>query len=91
MIIKALIPALKPGAKVVINDRVVPGRGEAPYLAEREARDYDMYMLAFQNAKERTANDWTMLFKESDPRFKPTRLCQPSKSSLAIVEVTWEV
>lgn len=34
MIIKALIPALKPGAKVVINDRVVPGRGEAPYLAE---------------------------------------------------------
>lgn len=38
MIIKALIPALKPGAKVVINDRVIPGRGEAPYLAEREAR-----------------------------------------------------
>ena len=38
MIIKALIPALKPGAKVLINDRVIPGRGEAPYLAEREAR-----------------------------------------------------
>lgn len=38
MIIKALIPALKPGAKIVINDRVVPGCGEAPYLVEREAR-----------------------------------------------------
>ena len=38
MIIRALIPALKPGAKIVINDRVIPGRGEAPYLAEREAR-----------------------------------------------------
>ena len=38
MIIKALIPALKPGAKVVVNDRLIPGRGEVHYLAEREAR-----------------------------------------------------
>lgn len=38
MIIKSLIPALKPGAKVVVNDRVIPGYGEASYLAEREAR-----------------------------------------------------
>ena len=108
MIIKALIPALKPGAKVVINDRVIPGRGETPHLAEREARsatplmrmasktdrrfdsDYDMYMLAFQNAKERTADDWTALFKEADQNFKLTRVYQPPKSSLAIVEVTWE-
>ena len=108
MIIKALIPALKSGAKVVINDRVIPGRGETPYLVEREARsvllyslmasktdkrfhsDYDMYMLAFQNAKERTADDWTTLFKEADPRFRLSRVYQPPKSSLAIVEVTWE-
>ena len=32
MIIKALITALKPGAKIVINDRVIPRSGEAPYL-----------------------------------------------------------
>ena len=38
MIIKALIPALKPGSKVVVNDRVIPARGEAHYLIEREAR-----------------------------------------------------
>ncbi|KAL8743969.1 MAG: hypothetical protein Q9190_003738 [Brigantiaea leucoxantha] len=89
MIIKALVPALKPGAKVVINDRVIPGHGEAHYLAEREVRDYDMYMLAFQNAKERTADDWTMLFSEADPRFRLTKIRQPLKSSLAIVEFTW--
>ncbi|KAL9608656.1 MAG: hypothetical protein Q9167_006523 [Letrouitia subvulpina] len=92
MIIRALVPALKPGAKIVINDRVIPGRGEAPYLIEREARysDYDMYMLAFQNAKERTANDWTTLFQETDPRLKLTRVHQQAKSSLAVVEITWE-
>ena len=109
MIVKALIPALRRGSKVLVNDRVIPGRGEVPYLVEREARsalyihtrseskadksfhsDYDMYMLAFQNAKERTADDWTTLFSEADPRFKLTRMYQPFQSSLAIVEFTWE-
>ena len=28
MIIRALIPALEPGFKIVINGRVIPGRGE---------------------------------------------------------------
>ena len=44
MIIRALIPALKPGAKILINDRVIPGRGEAPYLVEREARFVQLYV-----------------------------------------------
>ena len=51
--------------------------------------DYDMYMLAFQNARERTADDWSALFKEADPRFMPTQVHQPPQSSLAVVEVTW--
>lgn len=38
MIIRSLIPALKPGAKVVVSDRVIPGRNEVHYLVEREAR-----------------------------------------------------
>ncbi|KAL9085618.1 MAG: hypothetical protein Q9165_007518 [Trypethelium subeluteriae] len=74
MIIQALIPALKPGARIVVNDRVVPERCQTDYLAEREARDYDMYMLAFQNAKKRTANDWKALFADADPRFQLTRM-----------------
>lgn len=37
-ILQGLIPALKHGAKVVINDRVMPGWHEAHYLVEREAR-----------------------------------------------------
>ena len=48
-----------------------------------------MYMLAFQNAQERTADDWEMLLKEADPRFHLTRLYQPPRALLAIVEVTW--
>ena len=47
-------------------------------------------MLALQNGKERTVDDWSTLFKEADPRFKLTRTYQPPKSYLAIIEVTWE-
>ncbi|KAL9025549.1 MAG: hypothetical protein Q9196_005649 [Gyalolechia fulgens] len=90
MIIRALIPALKAGAKVIVNDRVIPALGEAHYLVERESRDYDMYMLAFQNAKERTAEDWKSLFREADERFELTRVEQPPKATLAVVEVTWK-
>ncbi|KAJ6191670.1 hypothetical protein N7519_001691 [Penicillium mononematosum] len=89
-ILQALIPALKPGAKVVLNDRIIPGYGEAHYLKEREARDYDMYMLGLQNAQERTPDDWKSLFRDTDLRFKVMRISKPSKSYLSIMEVTWE-
>ncbi|KAJ5780072.1 hypothetical protein N7457_005232 [Penicillium paradoxum] len=89
-ILQALIPALKPGAKVILNDRIIPGYGESHYLKEREARDYDMYMLALQNAQERTLDDWKSLFRDVDLRFNIVRIYQPSKSYLSIVEVTWE-
>ncbi|CRL28936.1 O-methyltransferase, COMT, eukaryota [Penicillium camemberti] len=89
-ILQALIPALKPGAKVVLNDRSIPGYGEAHYLKEREARDYDLYMLGLQNAQERTPDDWKSLFRDTDSRFNVTKISQPSKSYLSIMEVTWE-
>jgi hypothetical protein len=59
-------------------------------LTEEFCSDYDMYMLAFQNAKERTAKDWASLFETADPRLKLTRVVQPARSSLAIMEVIWE-
>lgn len=55
----------------------------------RDNSDYDMYMLALQNAKERTVEDWASLFKEVDTRFQLTKTHQPPKSALAVLEVTW--
>ena len=37
-ILQKLIPALKPGAKILINDSLVPEPGTLPLLAEKEAR-----------------------------------------------------
>ncbi|PYI29049.1 hypothetical protein BP00DRAFT_458956 [Aspergillus indologenus CBS 114.80] len=89
-ILRALIPALQPGAKVVVNERVVPGRHEVHYLVEREARDYDMYMMAFQNARERTLEDWKALFGAADARFGLSAVHRPVGSALAVLEFTWE-
>ncbi|KAJ5153213.1 S-adenosyl-L-methionine-dependent methyltransferase [Penicillium canariense] len=89
-LLHSIIPALKRGAKLIINDRVIPSRGQAHYLVEREARDYYMYMLAFQNAKERTTDDWAQLFEQTDSRFELTKVSHSGKSKLAVVEVTWK-
>ncbi|KAL2795457.1 hypothetical protein BJX66DRAFT_337016 [Aspergillus keveii] len=113
-ILRALIPGLKPGTKIIVNERIVAGRFEAAcslgsvegegegegvgnrceakssahYLVEREMRDYDLYMLAFQNARERTRAEWECLFTTADERFHLTAVRQPAgikKSTLALL------
>ena len=68
MIIKALIPALKPGAKIVVNDRVVPGCGEAHYLVEREARSVPVHMC---------------ISRKADPKSTVIRICTCLLSRMA--------
>ncbi|KAL4939124.1 hypothetical protein BDV06DRAFT_41975 [Aspergillus oleicola] len=89
MILRALIPGLKSGAKVLINERVVPGFHEEHYLVERHYREFDMHMLGFQNALERTREDWEALIRAADQRFKVVAVRQPKGSFLAVIEVTW--
>ena len=48
-------------------------------------------MLEIHNGKERTVDDWTMLFKEADTRFRLIRVIQPAMSRLGIIEVGWDV
>jgi hypothetical protein len=48
-ILKALVPACRTGARIVINERLVPGFHEAHYLVERHYR-YDLLdMLRFRD------------------------------------------
>lgn len=50
---------------------------------------FDMYMLGFQNALERTRTDWERLIEAADERLELTTVKQPKGSLLAIIEVTW--
>lgn len=69
-ILKALVPALKPGARVLICDLVIPEKGSAPAVEVTEIRRLDMLMWSLFNAKEREATEFADMFKMADERFE---------------------
>ncbi|KAJ8069276.1 hypothetical protein OCU04_002937 [Sclerotinia nivalis] len=60
-----LKPALKKGARLLINDYCLPEAGNSSVgLEERAMRTMDINMLAMMNAQERAESDWVELFGE---------------------------
>jgi 6-hydroxytryprostatin B O-methyltransferase len=71
-ILKALVPGLKPGARVLIAEAVrpAPPAGLANTLDEKLVLFQDMTMLAAHKSRERSVADFTRLFEEADARFR---------------------
>ncbi|KAL9620385.1 MAG: hypothetical protein Q9160_005085 [Pyrenula sp. 1 TL-2023] len=42
-ILRNLIPALRPGARIVVNDQVMPAPGSVPFLKEKQIR-YEIFL-----------------------------------------------
>ncbi|TVY81049.1 O-methyltransferase gsfB, partial [Lachnellula suecica] len=89
-ILRNLIPALKAGSRIVIQDACLPEPNTLPIMAERRIRSMDLSMLQIQNAREREEQDWKSLFKEADARFKFEGVQQPQGSKLAFIQASWE-
>ncbi|XXH04097.1 hypothetical protein Hte_010508 [Hypoxylon texense] len=89
-ILRALAPALKKGARILIMDFVMPPLGVLPNSIERKLRAMDVTMIEIGNAKERDLDEWKALFEQADQRFTFKGMQQPPGSSLAILEATWE-
>ena len=88
-ILRALVPALKPGARLCICEQVLPEPGAlSPYQA-RSLRSMDLAMLELHNAKEREKDDWANLVRRADGRFHIVGIKQPSGSWLSMIEVCW--
>ncbi len=68
-VLRALIPALKKGAKVVVNDVVVAEAGSVSKPAELKTRVGDLIQLVLNNAGDRELGDWVKLFETADSRF----------------------
>ena len=68
-ILKNLIPALKPGARVLINDHCLLEAGRENPWDERVMRRMDVVMLTLLNAQERTEAEFRDLFAQVDERF----------------------
>ncbi|KAF2430168.1 O-methyltransferase [Tothia fuscella] len=88
--LQQLIPALKPGAKIVISDNCLPKPNTADPWDEKITRSMDVTMLELLNAKERDVDDWIELFRLADSRFKFLGAKQPPGSRMSIMEAVWE-
>ncbi len=69
-ILKNLIPSLKPGARIVINDHCLRKPGMENPWDEKLMRGMDIIMLTLLNAQEREENEFKALFAAADPRFR---------------------
>lgn len=88
-ILRALVPALKAGARVLCSERVMPAPGEVSLLEEKEYRSVDLMMLALFNAKTRSRAQLESLFKMADSRFHVGVAHGVEESSLKVVEIEW--
>lgn len=91
-ILRALIPALRKGSRVVIMDGIVPEPGVLGKLEERRITGYDVLMKALFNAKERSENEWRVMFDEADTekRFEIVQVLQPKGSQLGFIVAEWK-
>ncbi|KAI9687138.1 MAG: hypothetical protein M1822_002549 [Bathelium mastoideum] len=88
MILGALLPALKPGARVIVYEFVL-AEGPETRWTKRHPRNLDLLMLSQFNACERTAQGWEKLFQSVDARLRLQRIYQPAGSLMSIIEAVW--
>ncbi|KAI1212690.1 S-adenosyl-L-methionine-dependent methyltransferase [Annulohypoxylon truncatum] len=89
-IIRALIPALKPGARVVINDLCLSEPGVESPWDERLMRSMDLVMMTLLNAQEREEEDFRQLFKQADEGFVFKGVTRPRNSRMSVIEAVWQ-
>lgn len=53
-------------------------------------RTMDLSILGFQNAGERSLDEWVALFQEANPGFNLTMAKQPLGSGHGFIEMTWK-
>ncbi|KAJ9218320.1 hypothetical protein DTO166G4_186 [Paecilomyces variotii] len=89
-ILRQLVPSLRKGARVIINESLCPESGSLPLATERYIRYMDLMMLAINKSRLRDEEEWQQLFREADPRYGQLKCWTPEGSALAIMEVVWE-
>ncbi|KAI3319696.1 S-adenosyl-L-methionine-dependent methyltransferase [Xylariaceae sp. AK1471] len=88
-ILQALIPALKVGARVLLNDVVVPGPEDLSSGLAPGVRSGDLNMMILFNAGDHEIADWARLFELASPGFQFKGGKQPPGSGLWILEAVW--
>lgn len=88
-VLRALIPSLRKGARIIVNDFVLPEPGTLSRMEEKHMRTIDVLMQTVCNSREREAEEWKNLFALADSRFRWKHAWQ-SSGRLWFIEVIWE-
>ncbi|KAL7621325.1 hypothetical protein AAE478_008646 [Parahypoxylon ruwenzoriense] len=89
-ILRNLVPALKPGARVVINDHCLRDPGAEDPWDERLMRGMDLIMMTLLNAQERDERDFRQLFKMAGDGFVFKGVTRTKGSRMSIIEAVWK-
>ncbi|KAH9909710.1 putative O-methyltransferase [Xylariomycetidae sp. FL2044] len=90
-ILRAQVPALRKGSRILVNESISPPRASLPLTLERNICFFDLLMLTTTNSRLRTVDEWQNIFSEADSRFGAVRhLVARGGAALGILEVTWE-
>ncbi|KAJ8130027.1 hypothetical protein O1611_g3604 [Lasiodiplodia mahajangana] len=89
-ILQGLVPALKPGAKVLVQETLMPEPGTVALWKEKNIRATDINMAAAFNGQERTVAELKSLFTRADSGFAFQTVIEPAGSAFAILEFTWQ-
>ncbi|KAL2269640.1 hypothetical protein VTJ83DRAFT_1824 [Remersonia thermophila] len=89
-ILKNLVPALKPGARIIINDHCLREPGQENPWDERVMRRMDVVMLALLNAQERTEEEFKALFAAAHEGFVFQGVRRAKGCRMSIIEAVWQ-
>ncbi|KAK0749352.1 S-adenosyl-L-methionine-dependent methyltransferase [Schizothecium vesticola] len=89
-ILKNTIPALKPGARIIINDHCLRESGAENPWDEIVMRRMDVVMLALLNAQERTEVEYRELFRAASENFVFLGVTRPKGCRMSIIEAVWQ-
>jgi 6-hydroxytryprostatin B O-methyltransferase len=87
-ILKGLAAAMKPGARMVIMDMMLPKPGTRSRTLEAALRQKDLMMRQVLNAKEREAEDWYGLMHLADEGLQIEAIRCPEGSHHSIFEIS---
>ncbi|ORY63330.1 O-methyltransferase-domain-containing protein [Pseudomassariella vexata] len=93
-ILQALIPALKPGARVILFE-YIGNQGEAseapqlPRSIKQMGSATDLRLMALFNGKERPVKAWKEVFRLADERFEVANVNANPQNFFAVIEAVW--
>ncbi|KAF2192999.1 S-adenosyl-L-methionine-dependent methyltransferase [Zopfia rhizophila CBS 207.26] len=92
-ILQALVPALKPGARVILFEYIGnQGDSEGPPLPrsiQQMGTATDLRLMALFNGKERPVDAWRHIFRAADQRFEIAGIKANPQNFFAVIEAVW--